>query len=78
VLWRRESDRGFDQVEFGLNVSDPSKLHVEDDLLLRDLLNLLLNECALLPYFKLKGREAQGEVRCHRGSPSRGFSVQRP
>ena len=41
---RGASDGGLHEVEFGLNVSDSPKLHVENSLLLLDLLHLAVNE----------------------------------
>src|SRR4051812_24541725 len=70
VLRGREPDRRFDEVEFGLDVGNSLKLHVEDGLLLFDLCDLALNEIALLLHFKLKRRKAGCDTADgHRGSP---------
>jgi hypothetical protein len=75
MLWCRQSNGRFDEIEFGLNVRNPSKLHVEDGLVFVTLPELLLKELALLLDFNLKRNEACGEVGCHRGFSSRGFCV---
>jgi hypothetical protein len=59
--WRSETNGSLDEIEFGLDIRDASKLHIKDRLLLCDLPHLCADQVSLLTDFRLERFDSQGQ-----------------